>query len=454
MIQHSQVNKTSATKLARVEVKSRQEPDMVFSNLGHIIDLDLLRECYRSLDGSKAVGIDGVDKDSYGEKLEENLSDLLGRVRKGSYKPKPSRTVEIPKTDGTKRPLAIGCLEDKIVQEACKQILERIYEPIFLPLSFGFRPGSSPHKALVALDGHLKSPHNGAVIDLDLRKAFDMIPHSRLEEIIREKISDNRFMYLLLKLIRAEVVGADGQTRKNECGVPQGSILSPLLCNVFLHKVVDTWFRDINVLEFSGTASLTRYADDMVLTAKNLAAAQHLHGLLACRLNSFGMQLHEGKTRVILNGRAAAKASVLGGPKVPGFSFLGFNHVWGLSRNRKTGKEFWRVKRRTCLKRYRGKLAIIYENLKRQRHNKQIMFKMKRVLQGYLNYFAINDNMKRVVMFVREVTRMMFKWLNRRSQKRSWNWETFADVLRNMNFPQARLRHNLFFTTSAFQKQC
>ena len=262
MIQHSTVNKTSATKLARVEVKSRREPELVFSNLGHIIDLDLLRECYRSLDGSKAVGIDGVTKILYGKNLEANLTDLLHRIRMGTYIPHPSRTVDIPKLDGTTRPLAIACVEDKIVQEACKRILERIYEPLFLPESFGFRPGSSPHKALVALDGHLQSPNNGAVIDVDLRKAFDTIPHCHLEEMLRRKISDARFLHLLLKLIRAEVIGSDGEARKNLCGVPQGSILSPLLCNVFLHYVVDEWFKDTNAREFVGRCSLTRYADD------------------------------------------------------------------------------------------------------------------------------------------------------------------------------------------------
>ncbi len=262
MIQHSTVNKTSATKLARVEVKSRQNPVLVFSNLGHIIDLDLLRECHRSLDGSKAVGIDGVTKDTYGKNLEKNLTDLLQRIRTGTYIPKPSRTVDIPKLDGTTRPLAIACVEDKIVQEACKRILERIYEPLFLPESFGFRPGSNPHKALVALDGHLKSPNNGAVIDVDLRKAFDTIPHDHLEEMLRRKISDARFLHLLLKLIRAEVIGSDGEVRRNTCGVPQGSILSPLLCNVFLHHVVDEWFRVTNCREFESRCSLTRYADD------------------------------------------------------------------------------------------------------------------------------------------------------------------------------------------------
>ena len=162
------------------------------------------------------------------------------------------------------------------------------------------------------------------------------------------------------------------------------------------------------------------------------------------------MTLHEGKTRVILNGRSAAHASATGGPEVPGFSFLGFLHVWGISRNGKTGKTFWRVKRRTCPQRYRAKLAEIQNHIKRNRNDKRIVDKMKAVVRGYLNYFAINDNMKRVGMFVCEVRRILFKWLNRRSQLRSFSWERFASVLERAQFPQPKLQHNLFFTTSAF----
>lgn len=453
MIQRSGVNEISATKLARIEAKSRQEPSLVFNNLGHIIDEDLLRECYRSLDGSKAVGIDGVTKDAYGKDLEENLKGLLHRIRKGTYIPKPSRTVEIPKLDGTTRPLAIGCTEDKIVQSACKCILERIFEPLFLPVSFGFRPGCSPHKALVALDGHLKSQNNGAVVDVDLRKAFDTIPHNHLEEMLRRKISDARFLHLLLKLIRSEIIGDDDKVRQQSCGVPQGSILSPLLCNIFLHHVVDEWFSEMNAREFAGFCTLTRFADDLVFTAPYIASAEKLHSALSVRLQAFGMTLHEGKTRVILNGKRAATAAANGGVEVPGFTFLGFLHVWGRSKNRKTGKIFWRVKRRTCPKRYRVKLALVLEYIKKNRHNKHLLMKMKAVVRGYLNYFAINDNSKRIAQFVYEIRKMLFKWLNRRSQKKSFTWGRFNEILKRIEFPVAHITQDIFFSSSAFERK-
>jgi len=273
--------------------------------------------------------------------------------------------------------------------------------------------------------------------------------------MLHRKISDARFLHLLLKLIRAEVIGSDGEARMNTCGVPQGSILSPLLCNVFLHHVVDEWFKETNAREFVGRCSLTRYADDMVFTAQTVGAAQRLHALLSARLTAFGMTLHEGKTRVILNGGSAAASSLKSGVDVPGFTFLGFLHVWGRSRSRKTGKVFWRIKRHTCPVRYRSKLAAITGHIKRYKHDKFLVEKMKVVVKGYLNYFAINDNMKRVSMFVHEIEKLLFKWLNRRSQKRSFTWEQFSTILERISFPRPKLQHNLFFATSASTgKQC
>jgi len=286
---HSIEIKILQTKLNRVEVRSRRDRKAVFNNLGHLINPAMLRECFHSLDGSKAVGIDGVTKAVYGRNLDENLKQLLMKIRKGAYQPKASRIVEIPKADGSTRPLAISCFEDKIVQEAVRRILERIYEPIFLKCSHGFRPGRSCHSALAALDRSLMNAGSGAVLEIDLRKYFNSIPHEPLIRFLRMKISDQRFFYLIIKLLKAPVMGSDGMTMRNEIGSPQGSILSPLISNLYLHYVLDIWFSWLNDRQYGGKASMVRYADDAAFTfARRSFCGRPIFSLLrtSLKLNS------------------------------------------------------------------------------------------------------------------------------------------------------------------------
>lgn len=207
----------------------------MFNNLGHALDLDLLRICFHSLDAKKAVGVDGITKQQYERKLESNLQQLLLRIRNGSYYPKPSRIAEIPKADGSKRPLAISCIEDKIVQEAVCCILERIYEPHFLDCSYGFRPGRNAHQALAALDKRLLKESCKSAVDIDLRKYFNTIPHKPLGKMLQKKVKDRRLLFLIIKLLKAPTLNKDGTLQRNEIGSPQGSILSPLLANIYLH---------------------------------------------------------------------------------------------------------------------------------------------------------------------------------------------------------------------------
>jgi group II intron reverse transcriptase/maturase len=367
------------------------------------------------------------------------------RIRRGSYHPKPSRIVEIPKTDGSMRPLAISCYEDKIVQEALRRILERIYEPIFLKNSHGFRPGRGCDTALVALNDRLKSADCGAVLEIDLRKYFNTIPHEPLIRLMRLKIKDERFLHLVIKLLKAPTQDKGGKVRRNEMGSPQGSILSPLLANLYLHYVMDIWFSWINESKFGGSAALVRYADDGVFTFRTLKEATEFRIELAQRLNSFGISLNEDKTVALACGPQAAAQRERKGLKMPCFTFLGFLHVWGKSWNRKRGFSFWRVKRRTCPKRFRKKLAEITSYIKKRRHDKNLLGRVKRIVQGYANYFAINDNGKRIGQFLNEVRRQLFKWLNRRSQRRSFTWDEFLLVLEKAKFPQKVPLRNLFF---------
>ena len=232
------------TKLERIGKRATFVKDTVFNNIGCVVDLDLLRESYHDLDRKKAIGIDGVTKASYGKSLEENLQVLLATIRKKAYKPKASRLVEIPKEDGSSRPLAISCFEDKIVQHAVAKVLSAIFEPTFLPCSYGYREGTNAHEALRSLMKYSNQNPSGTTIEIDLRKYFNTIPHEHLLGILSEKISDSRFLKLVQRLIRSPTM-TNGKAELNKIGCPQGSIISPILSNIYLHHVIDSWFAEI-----------------------------------------------------------------------------------------------------------------------------------------------------------------------------------------------------------------
>lgn len=450
MKQRSIANKVLNTKLHRIEQRSRKYPQATFNNLGHALDMDLLRACYRSLDAKKAVGMDGITKTQYGRKLETNLQDLLKRIRNGSYYPKPSRIIEIPKVDGSARPIAISCTEDKIVQEAVHCILERVYEPHFLDCSFGFRPNRNAHQALTNLDKRLLQERCRAVVDIDLRQYFNTIPHKPFGKILQKKVKDRRLLYLIIKLLKAPILDKDGNIQRNEIGSPQGSILSPLIANVYLHYVLDEWFVHVNREQYRGTAHAVRYADDVLFSFDSMKEAEVFHKELIKRLESFGLSVNKSKTKIIPCGTRVAREYAKAGKKMPTFTFLGFLHVWGKSKNRKQNKIFWRIKRRTDPVRYRKKLAELKTYLMRYRHNKRLIPYTISVIKGYMNYFAVNDNIYRISSFLKVVRRLLFRALNRRSQKKSYNWERFQKILDLNKYPQPSILVNLFFASKSY----
>ncbi len=438
------------TKLDRIEQRSRKEPKATFNNLGHALDLELLRTCFHSLDAKKAVGVDGITKEQYARKLESNLQELLSCIRNGSYHPKPSRVVEIPKADGSTRPLAISCTEDKIVQEAVRRILERIFEPHFLDCSYGFRPGRNAHQALAALDKRLLQESCRAAVDVDLRKYFNTTPHKPLGKILQTKVKDRRLLYLIIKLLKAPTLDKDGIVRRSEVGSPQGSILSPLLANIYLHHVLDEWFTQVNQELFKGTGHMVRYADDVLFTLGRMEDAVLFHSRLIKRLADFGLTVNAEKTRLIPCGSKVARWHAQTGKEMPTFTFLGFMHVWGQSKNRKRNEVFWRMKRRTDPVRFRKKLAEIKSRLMKHRHSKGLIPYTISVVRGYLNYFAVNDNILRTGQFLRAVKRLLFRALNRRSQKRSFTWERFQKVLDLYDYPQPSVLVNLFYVSKSY----
>lgn len=428
------------TKLERIGKRAKLQKDTVFDNLGHAVDRDLLSECYRQLDGKKAVGIDGETKAAYGKKLEGNLEDLLARIRRNAYKPQASRLVEIPKEDGSTRPLAISCFEDKIVQLAVSKILTAIVEPQFLPCSYGYREGVNGHEALRALMKYSNQNPDGVTIEIDLRKYFNSIPHASLQGILREKISDKRFLKLVEKLIRAPVM-ANGKAELNRIGCPQGSIISPILSNIYLHHVIDNWFHEISKSHLRGRADMVRFADDMVFVFQFKEDAEKFYKVLPKRLEKYGLKLHEDKSSMLRSGSQAAKEADRRGERLPVYKFLGFVCYWGRSRN-----GWWRLKYKSRPDRFAGKLKGLRKHLKESLSEKteNVLERVKRMVKGWVNYHAISDNQRRVSSFILLSKRALFSWINRKGGNRKMNWDRFGKLMKQVNYPQN------FRTTSMF----
>ena len=420
------------TKLDRIGKRAKFRKDTVFNNIGYSIDMDLLRASYRQLEGKKAVGIDRVTKASYGVKLEENLQDLLARIHRNAYKPQASRLIEIPKEDGSVRPLAISCFEDKIVQQAASRILTEIYEPLFLPSSYGYREGINGHEALRALMKHSTNNPNGVTVEIDIRKYFDSIPHAYLQGILREKISDKRFLKLIEKLIRAPIL-VNGKAQLNRIGCPQGSIISPILSNIYLHQVIDSWFSEISKKHLRGRAEEVRFADDMVFVFQFKEDGEKFYKVLPKRLEKFGLKLHVDKSSIIRSGSKAAKEAEVRGERLPTYKFLGFTCYWGKSRS-----GWWRLKFKSRSDRFAGKLKRLRKHLKENlgTETHRTLERVKRIVVGWINYNAISDNERRVHSLILLSERALFCWINRKGGKRKMNWEKFGRLLKRINYPR------------------
>ena len=408
MITHGKGDAKQATKLDRIGERAKADVDTVFNNIGHAVDIELLRECYWQLDRKRAVGIDGVTKEAYGQALERNLENLLRRIRCFAYKPQPSRLVEIPKEDGSTRPLAISCFEDKIVQMAVSNILTRIYEPLFLPCSYGYRPEIGGHEALRALMKSSNESIDGATVEIDVRKYFNSIPHETLMDLMSKKISDKRFLRLIQRLIRAPIM-EDGKAVLNTKGCPQGSIISPILANIYLHYAIDTWFNQIKQSYMRGKANLVRFADDMVFVFEDKKDAERFYKVLPKRLEKFGLELHENKSSILETGERAAWRACKQGSRLKTYKFLGFICYWGQSINGS-----WRLKYRSRSDRITAKLHGLKKYLKQNINQPilQVLLRVKQIVRGWVNYHAISDNHRQVRTFIKRSEEILKGWIN------------------------------------------
>ncbi len=427
------------TKLKRIAWLSASDPHKRFDSLMHHFNVESLAACFHELDGNKAVGIDEVTKARYGEHLEANLQDLVARMKRMAYRPQPIRQALIPKEGqaGATRPLGISALEDKIVQKMMQKVLESIYEPLFRECSYGFRPGRGCHDAVKALNQHLFHHDVEIVIDVDLANFFGTINQQLLVDMLREKIGDARLIRYLIRMFKAGVL-ADGEPRLSEEGVVQGSICSPVLANVFAHYVIDTWFEDTVKHHCKGRVALYRYADDAVIGCQYAQDAIRIKEALGKRLAKYPLQLNEQKTRLVAFSRQGQRR---GNPQ-GAFDFLGFTFYRGRSRR---GKIIPKLK--TSGKRLRAKLKRVGEWAKRVRNVlplKSIRALFQAKLRGHIQYYGVSYNGKALNEFVYQATRIMFRHLNRRSQRKSFTWEQFDRFRAAHPLPPVKIRHTLF----------
>lgn len=429
---------STVTKLKRIAWLSAQDPKKSFECVMHHVNLETLWESFNQLDPDKAVGIDGVSKKEYKQNLIANLEELIERMKNMAYIPMPVREVRIPKEGqpGKFRPLGISILEDKIVQGTFRQILEAIYEPLFLESSHGFRPGRSCHTAIKDLREYLLNNPIETVIDIDLKNFFGTIDHKTLEGFLREKIKDERFIRYIIRMFKAGVL-SEGDLKVGDQGVPQGSICSPILANIFAHKVIDEWIEEIKPYCI-GKVKLVRYADDMVICCEVQSDAERIREALPKRLAKYKLELNEEKTKMVPFSRRKVEQ----GQPQGAFDFLGFTFYWGKTRE---GKIIPKLK--TSGKTLRRKLNNVTNWIKANRGKKTLQEIWKTFcskLRGHIQYYAVTFNTHSVQKFTLEATRIVFKWLNRRSQKKSYTWESFKRFIERNPLPRVKVCHPLF----------
>lgn len=427
------------TKLNRIAWLSQQNSNKEFRQLIHHYNAESLTECFHQLDGSKAVGIDKITKEEYSKHLNKNIQNLVSRMKTMSYRPSAVREVLIPKEgqlDNT-RPLGISNFEDKIVQKMTQRILESIYEPLFLNCSYGFRPKRGCHDAIKSLTNYLYENRIQTVIDIDLKNFFGTINHKILEEILRNKIKDFNFMRYIIRMFKAGVLSKD-EFKVNEEGVPQGSICSPIMANIFAHTVIDAWVEEKVKPKCKGEIALYRYVDDMIICCEYKEDALKINNVLPKRLEKFKLELNKEKTKLVPFDKIKAKQGI----KQETFDFLGFTFYLGFSRN---GYIIPKLRIRSKTK--RNKLNRINRWIKSIRNNKPLKdiwktFQSK--IRGNIEYYGVSHNIGEVNKIINMSKRIIFKWLNRRSQRKSFNWENFNLFLEVNPIPKATVKHKLF----------
>lgn len=397
------------------------ETEVVFGNLMTHINEETLREAFHALDGTKAEGIDGISKKQYGKNLEENLRDLARRIQAGTYRPQDKREVLIPKSDGRKRPIAIACVEDKLVDWVISKILTTIYEPMFIRNSFGFRPNKSAHEAIRAVYMAVKDNNRPYVVEIDFASFFNTIPHKGIMKSLSKRISENRLKGLIGRFLKGGILEQSGEITSPTVGTPQGGIMSPILANIYLNEAIDQWFVE-NYASYNN--QIVRYADDAVFIFKKESEADAFLEDLQKRVKQFGLTLNMDKTRKIDFRRSENND----------FSFLGFTFYWGERKKFRTRPLKMKTRKESLHKKMQEFDAWVKANRSAMRLS-ALWEKAKEKLRGHYAYFGLWTNYPKLYHFYTEAVTSLFKWLNRRSQKRSYSREQFQRRLEHLPLP-------------------
>lgn len=428
------------TKITRINEIAKDKPQTIFTSIYHFINKELLMECFDELDGNKAVGIDMVTKEHYQINLDVNLENLTNKLKNKSYKPMPARKINIPKSNGKLRGLAIANFEDKIVQLALKKIIEAIFEPKLSDRMYGFRPNRSCHDALRQISVDIEWNNTNYVVEADIRGYFDNINHEKLIECLQLYIKDPNVIRLVKRFLKAGIIIENGKYMENTSGTPQGSILSPVLANIYMHYILVKWFETEVKNKCHGFASIINYADDFICCFQYKNEAEAFYKVwLPNRLKLGNLQLADDKTRLLTFGRYAKKENLVYKPQT--FDFLGFTHYCSKSK-----KGNFRVKRKTCKKKFKTKLQEFNVWIKANRHMslKELMASVKRKLVGHYNYFGITDNFHMIRKYYWEILGLTYKYLNRRSQRKSMNWEEFQFICKLSDIPKPKVQVSIY----------
>lgn len=434
----------TTSKLALITTLAQEQPRLKFTSLMHLLNQEYLRECFAELNTKRAPGIDHRTVDSYTDtELTELFEHVVMSLKIKTFRPQPVRRVNIPKANGSTRPLGIPTVIDNTIQLACTKILTALFEPLFLNSSYGFRPKRNAHEAITAVNHMMMQQKVNWIIDADIQGFFDHVDHTWMMRCLEQRIVDPNFLWLIRRMLKAGVLD-QGKVTPTDMGTPQGGTISPMLANIYLHYVLDLWFQGRVKSQLTGYAQLIRYADDFVIGVQYQAEAKAMLQQIKQRFMKFGLTLAEDKTSIKEFGRFAQENSRKQGWKASTFDFLGFTHYCSQTRDGR-----FAIKIKTSRK--KATQASISQNhwLKTHRNLKKLKDLWKIIalkLQGHYQYYGVSGNFHSIQRYYRLTLSLLYKWMNRRSQKQTWNWKQFQEYLISYPLPQPKLTYAIYNT--------